>query len=57
MSGLEEASITAALDAIPGGDPEVAHSMADKILLSAVPADIREAYQRVVERADWWACA
>lgn len=45
----------AKLDAIGGGDPEDAHSEADGILLSVVPADVRAAYERLVERSEgWW---
>ena len=39
------------------GDPEVAHSEADQILLAIVPASVAEAYRQLVERADWWAYA
>lgn len=45
------------LDEINAGDPEVAHSQADAVLLRFVPEAIREAYGRVQERADWWATA
>lgn len=45
------------LDSITGADPEGAHGEADKILLSQVPPEVREAYLRVVERCDWWATA
>lgn len=39
------------------GDPETMHSEADEILLMAVDPEVREAYDRVVARADWWAYA
>jgi hypothetical protein len=45
------------LDALDAKDPEVAHSDADGILLALVGADVRAAYQRLVERAKWWAHA
>lgn len=44
-----------ALDAIDGRDPEDAHAAADGLLLQALPAEVREAYDRVVSRAGaWW---
>jgi hypothetical protein len=46
-----------ALDAIDAGDPEAAHSEADAILLAYVPDDIRDAYDRLVARAHFWATA
>ena len=53
--GRTRTEAIAALDAIVGDDPEEAHSDADRILLTAVPAEVREAYDRVVDRADaWW---
>lgn len=45
----------AALDAIGGGDGEHAHAQADQILLGLVPAEVRDAHERLVERAAWWA--
>lgn len=49
------------LDAIePHGhvSPEDAHKQADQILLSLVPADVRNAYERLVHRFEesegWW---
>ena len=45
------------LDAIPGDDPERAHSAADDVLLSCVPADVAAAYRRVAARCGWWAAA
>ena len=45
------------LDGIPSDDPEAAHGKADDILLLAVAPEVREAYQRVVARCDWWANA
>jgi len=50
--------VVAALDAIdPAGDPEHAHGEADKILLVALGPDVEAAYDRLVARAPWWACA
>lgn len=45
------------LDTIPEGDPERAHSEADKILLKMVPPEVRAAYERLTERCSWWAAA
>jgi hypothetical protein len=47
----------ATLDAIGVGDPEGAHSEADEILLSLVPAEVAAAYRRLVARSPWWASA
>lgn len=46
-----------ALDAIEAGDEERMHGRADDILLAAVDPAVRAAYQRVQDRADWWASA
>jgi hypothetical protein len=45
------------LDAISGDDPESAHGQADDVLLECVPAEVREAYERVAARCSWWAAA
>jgi hypothetical protein len=45
------------LDAIDSEDPEVAHHMAEEILLDLAPFEVRNAYFRLVERAKWWASA
>lgn len=45
------------LDAIAGGDPEVAHGEADRVLLEFAPPTVREAYARVQARCPWWAGA
>lgn len=43
------------LDAIPGDCPEEGHYRADEILLALVPPDVRDAYNRVADRAGaWW---
>ena len=55
MSKTTEA--VAALDAISGGDPDGDHGEADRILLSHVHPDVRAAYERLVDRAEWWATA
>jgi hypothetical protein len=46
-----------ALDALEGFDGEALHARADDILLDAVPVEVREAYDRVVERAGFWVTA
>lgn len=38
-------------------DPEMWHSRADGILLAVVPAEVAAAYEALVERSPWWACA
>lgn len=45
----------AALDALSGDDPEHAHGEADRVLLQAVPPEVRAAYERVTSRCSWWA--
>lgn len=47
----------AMLDALGGNDPEIAHGEADRVLLAVAPQDVREAYERLVARCRWWACA
>jgi hypothetical protein len=51
----EEAVI--ALDNLHVDDPELAHSYADSIVLDAVPREVKDAYHRLVLRANWWASA
>lgn len=49
-----------ALDAIASGmsgDPEVAHSKADDVLLAIAEPEVAAAYQRVVDACKWWATA
>lgn len=64
MTKKSETAI-AALDAVGPGtrydgtqrirDPEGMHVEADEIILGLVPPEVREAYERVVDRAgDWW---
>lgn len=45
------------LNALSGGDPDGDHGQADKILLAYVPPDMAAAYDRLVDRAAWWATA
>ena len=51
----------AKLDALSGDDPRAAHSDADSIVLDYLVANgavgIADAYDRVVKRCRWWACA
>jgi hypothetical protein len=47
----------ATLDTIGSDDPEGAHCEADNLLLSLVHPDIAAAYERLVQRCRWWACA
>lgn len=47
----------ARLEALSGDDGEEDHDAADKILLEAVPTEVREAYERLVKRAEFWATA
>lgn len=47
----------ATLDAVSAGDPEMAHVKADQVLLALVPNEVQQAYDRLVERCDWWAFA
>ena len=51
----DEASAIADLDAIDGSDPNHAHRVADAIILNLVSPAVREAYVRLIERAEWWA--
>lgn len=46
-----------ALDELDITDPEHAHYEADEILLKVCGPEIRAAYESVVERCAWWACA
>lgn len=45
----------ALLDSLEGCGEEL-HSQADDVLLILAPGEVRDAYERVVERADFWAC-
>jgi hypothetical protein len=38
-------------------DPEMAHYDADVILLDCVDPTVRAAYEALVNRCSWWACA
>jgi len=44
----------AALDAVSAADPEAAHKQADQILVAFVPREVRDAYDRLVDRCVWW---
>ena len=56
MTKLEQA-VVKHLDALETDDPEDAHIAADSDLLAAVHPEVAAAYQRVVARTRWWACA
>ena len=56
MSMREQDELIRQLDALDGSDPESAHSAADDMILDALPEEVRQAYQRVPRRCDWWAC-
>ena len=45
------------LDSIDATDPERAHAEADDALFELVDPDVRMAYLRLMERANWWASA
>ena len=49
------AEAVAALDAIAGGYDGRAHADADSILQAFVPPEVAAAYDRVIERSDFWA--
>jgi hypothetical protein len=51
------ADAVAALDALPGDDPDVEHHRADHILLAVVPDEVSAAYRRLQDRCGWWATA
>lgn len=53
----EPRGVILALDSLSGDDPERAHSLADALLLSLVPREVADAYDRVIERCGWWAAA
>lgn len=60
MSGLsmsQQDAMISALDAIDATDPERAHGIADDILRDAAPEEVRQAYDRLVRRCEWWAAA
>jgi hypothetical protein len=53
-----ESAVATALDLIdPTGDPEAAHDEAERIMLAALGPEVKAAYDRLVERAPWWASA
>lgn len=47
----------AAIDALSGDDAEADHGRADDVLLAIAPPAVRDAYDRLTERAPWWAAA
>ena len=47
----------AEIEKFASADPEGAHDLADKVLRAVVPAEVAEAYRRVMEAAPWWACS
>ncbi len=51
---MTSAEIVAALDSLQPGDKEAAHGVADDLLLSAVPEDVRSAYERARQRIGFW---
>lgn len=51
------AEVVRALNEVDASDPERAHSVADELLLRAVPLEVRDAYRQLAGRADWWAAA
>ena len=55
--GMTEDEAIAVLDGLTGQDPEHDHGTADGVLMEMVSPAVREAYDRLVERADWWANA
>lgn len=58
MTPEEIAEAVARLDSIEAGtEGEEAHYAADEILLSLMPVEVAAAYERVTERATFWAWA
>lgn len=47
----------AKLDDISGQEPDGDHGRADDILLECVSPRVKAAYERLIERARWWATA
>ena len=54
---MNTAEAVFALDSISSVDPDSAHCMADEVLMAQVPAEVRDAYERLVARCGWWATA
>lgn len=50
MSNKQIAEVVAKLDQLPGGDAEGEHGIADAILLSAVPPQVRAAWEQARTR-------
>lgn len=57
MMRKKDADAVEALDAISGTDPEKHHGEADDVLLEVVHPEVRAAYERLMDRAGWWATA
>lgn len=55
LSKIEK--FVARLDEIDGRDGEKAHIRADEVLLDYVHPAVKEAYERLAERAAYWAHA
>lgn len=51
---LDAGEAVAVLDRLTADDPEKDHSIADAVLLDAVPPEVAAAYRRLVDRAGWW---
>ena len=47
--------IVEAMNELPVYDPEATHSMADDLLLEAVPEVVADAYEKARKRCRWWA--
>lgn len=47
--------LVAAIDAIPGDDPETAHSTLDDLVMEQMPNEVRAAALRLRGRCRWWA--
>lgn len=45
------------LDELDASDPEAAHAKADQIVLATADAKVQAAYDRLVNRAKWWAAS
>lgn len=58
LLGIDQSALAATLDLIdPTGDPERAHAEAEQILVAALGPEVKAAYDRLVDRAPWWASA
>lgn len=57
MSMAEGDALIAQIDGLDISDPEAAHGEADRLILDALPEEVRQAYVRLANRCSWWACA